>query len=467
LNMGTEASYRFERGVDPDGTVRALARAARLMVEIAGAEAVPGGLDIRRDRITPPPITLRVKRTGDLLGMVLSAAEIKALLEGIEIGVECRDAETLLVTPPGFRVDLEREIDLIEEVTRLRGYNEIPATLPKVPMSFPEQDESRALFRQAAAFMVGRGFAEAINYSFVAAQHFDRLGLAMADPARSAVRLLNPLSEEQAVMRTTLLPGLLENLQRNVNYQNNEIRLFEIGKVFAPRAGQDLPREQVRLTALMSGRRYPGSPLLYFGTDVVDIFDSKGLAEQLLKELRRPATVLDRPATAAQCPAYAEADCFAVLRSTARPDGAAPVELGCFGKISRSVLKAFGIKQEAFFLDLDLAAIAALPPLPKTFVPLPRFPAVKWDIAVVVPERSPAGEMLAALINSGETLLETAEIFDVYRGQGITAGYKSVAISVTYRSEQHTLEDEEVGGVHQKLIAILTSRFEAQLREAV
>ncbi len=463
LNMGTEASYRFERGVDPGGTVMALERATRLIVEIAGAEVTPDGIDRCRGKMARPSITLRVSRARDLLGMALSAAEITGFLEGIAIKVEEKDADTLLVTPPTFRVDLDREIDLIEEITRLKGYNEITATLPKVHMSFPEQDESRGLVKQTAVFMAAHGFFEAINYSFVAEQHFDGLMLAADDPARTAVHLLNPLSEEQQIMRTTLLPGLLENVRRNINHQNNDIRLFEIGKVFRPRSGEALPHEQVRLSALLSGRRYPDSPLLHFGAESVDIFDVKGVVEPLLQELRIPDVTSDFGITAKeQSPPYAEASCFVILKTAA-----AARKLGSFGKVGCDVLRFFGIKQDVYFLDLNLEVIAGISPAAKSFASLPRFPSVKWDIAVLVPEHVAAGDMLKAVLAGNEPLVEWAEIFDVYRGKSVKSGYKSVAIAVTYRSDKQTLEDEAVNRVHQKLIKMLGRRFEAQLREAV
>ncbi|HSH12626.1 MAG TPA: phenylalanine--tRNA ligase subunit beta, partial [Desulfurivibrionaceae bacterium] len=285
LNMATDSSYRFERGVDPEGTVRALERATRLIVELAGGAAVAGGVDCREGLLARSPIQLRVQRCADLLGIAIDGDTIVSLLAAIEIPARQLDGQTLEITVPGFRVDLEREIDLIEEVARLVGYNDLPTTLPVVPLSFADSDPARQLRARVAEIMTALGFSEAINYSFVSEKHFDLLGLAEDDPLRTTVRLRNPLNDEQSVMRTLLLPGVLENVRRNLNHQVADLRLFETGKVFIPGAAE-LPREEIWLTATMAGRRYPGSPVFHFGQGTGDFFDIKAVAQQLLGELR-------------------------------------------------------------------------------------------------------------------------------------------------------------------------------------
>ena len=457
LNLSTESSYRFERGVDPQGIPKALERAVQLIVEIAGAEAVENGVDYHDGVKEPVPITLRVQKVCDLLGMDMSGAEIANTLASIEIESEQIDPQTLTVRPPSFRVDLEREIDLIEELSRLKGYNEIPTNLPLVPMSFPEQDSERDLRKQVAAMMTSLGFYEAVNYSFVSAKHFDMLKLKKEDPARTTVSLLNPLSEDQSVMRTALLPGLLENVRWNVNHQSGDIRLFEIGKVFFPQEGRELPDEQLLLTAVLSGRRYPDAPRLYEGDTPVDIVDLKGVVEQLLTSLRRlPQVRID---AGPEPVPFAEAENFAQLLADGEP-------LGTIGKITGDVLKQFSIKQDVFFLDVNLDRLSKLQPAAKSFVPLPKFPAVQWDIAVLVPEHVAGGDILAAIEECQEELLEKAEIFDIYRGKNIEKGFKSVAVSVTYRSDNQTLNDELVEKVHKRITDTILTRFEGRLREA-
>ena len=395
------------------------------------------------------------------MGIQLDSREITRLLESIELQVTLADDDTLLVTPPSFRVDLEREVDLIEEVARLQGYNEIPTSMPVVPMSFPEQQPGLELRKKLAAMLVSQGFYEAINYSFVDENHFDRLKLADNDPIRNAVALLNPLSEDQKIMRTMILPSLLQNISRNTSRQNNDIRLFEIGKVFHPVADEELPNENMRVAGVLSGRRHPGSSLLYFENTAVDVYDCKGIVEGILQEVRlsTAATTVFRNEVNT-VPPYIQPDSYIVFR-------AGDKTLGTLGKVDTGVLKGFGIKQDVFFFDLDFDMLAESQPEPKSFRQLPKFPSVDRDIALVVPEAVAAGELLSAIDNADEALVESVEIFDIYRGDSVGAGNKSVAITLTYRSAGQTLDDNTVNKVHQRLIKMLENDFQGKLREAV
>lgn len=455
LNLATDSSYRFERGVDPQGTVRALERAVQLVVELAGGVAVPGGVDHKEGLKESGPITLRVRRCAELLGLDLDVDRIGGFLGSIEIPSRKISADTLEVTPPGFRVDLEREVDLIEEVARLVGYNEIPTTLPVVPLSFADQDPAREMQKRVATLMTAQGFNEAINYSFVSENHFDMLGLAVNHPARRTVRLLNPLAEDQNVMRTTLLPGVLENVRRNINHQRPDIRLFETGKVFHP-TGSEQPVEEQWLVAVVSGRRYPGAPVVHFGGAAADYYDIKACAENLFAELRRFDIKL---VAGSGLPEYASPGFYLAAMAGDR-------SIGGVGQLAAGTLKAFGIKNQVFFLELNLSSLEKVTAQAKAFTPLSRFPSVNWDLAMLVPEDVAAGEMLAAVVNCGEDIVESAELVDVFRGENIGDGHKSVAIAITYRDSDKTLEDETVQKVHQKIIELISSRFGGKLREA-
>jgi len=458
LKLNTEASYRFERGTDPQAVPLAMERAVRLMVELAGGEPVAGGIDCRQGVSAPAPITLRGSRTRALLGLTLDLAGIAAALAGIEIEAEKLDDDTLRVTPPSFRVDLEREVDLIEEVARIVGYNQLPISLPRVPMNFPGQDSLRALRGKMAGALVSMGFSEAINYSFVSPLNSGLLGLAADDFRQQAVDLLNPLAEDQSVLRTSLLPGLIENLRRNLNHQSHDLRLFEVGKVFHPAvAGQ--PEEPWRLAAVLSGLRNPGSPMLHAGEVQTDIFDVKGVVEELIDLLRLQGRVSCQAASAVAELPFAEPDTVLSIIGNGKI-------VGWCGAFTREALKAFSVKQPAFFIDLDLAVLGEFSAADKSFSALPRFPFVKWDMAIIVAEEIAAGLMPAAITDCGEPLVERAEVFDIYRGKNIEPGQKSVAISVTYRDVGRTLDDETVGRIHQKIIEMLISRFNGQLREA-
>lgn len=456
LNLGTDSSYRFERGVDPELAPRALERAVRLMVELAGAEEISGGIDYVGGVKQPETLNLRLSKTNDLLGYTFTAEELEVMLSSIELTVKKIDDDTLAVTPPSFRIDLEREVDLIEEVARLKGYNEFPQTMPVVPMSTAQHDPMRVLRKDISRIMTASGFNEAINYSFISPKHFDMLGLADNDPLRRTVSLLNPLAEDQSVMRTTLLPGLLENVRHNINRQCPDIRLFEIGKGFHPVQGRDLPEEKQCVTAVVSGKRNPGTAVLHFGEEKGDILDIKGVISRFITELGLEN--IDFDLVPQDVKFYTEKGSVFRLMS---PSGT----VGECGKIHSRALKEFGIKQDVYYLDCELDLLLKQKLARKNFTPLPKYPSVKWDIAVLVPDTVGAGDIVDAVNNAGEPLIERAELFDVYRGKPIKEGLKSVAVTVTYRSSDQTLDDETVGQVHKKITNMILTGFQGQLRE--
>ncbi len=460
LNLPSEASYRFERGVDPDGIAYAMERAVQLMCALAEARVVDGGVDEYPGKKDLLQIDCRVQRVNELLGIDLSADKMVAYLRGIEIGLEDRGDNVLQVTVPSFRIDIEREADLVEEVARLYGYNEIPVSQPTIAMDYPRRDPLRQLRQDAGATLTSLGFYEAINYSFTAEKHCDMLGLAADDKRRQFVRLLNPLTEDQAVMRTMLLPGILENIRRNINFQQTDIRLFEIGKVFAFTTEGEQPDERYMLCAVLSGGRYPEASPLYYSEQKADIFDIKGAAETLFKSLRLVGKSGDISflADPEHVQPYAEP-----LFNIRIMDG--EEQLGTISKLPRKAARAFAVKQDVFFLELDLEALLDLARSDKAFSPLPRYPSVKRDIALLVPENVPAGALLDDILAHKMENVVYADIFDVYSGKSIEAGRKSVALTVTYQSTDKTLDDETVDDFHDKIVQSLMSRFDGRYRE--
>ncbi len=455
LKLSTDASYRFERGVDPQLAPVAMERLVQILTDIAGATVEEGGVDLAGGVPSPVEYTLRVSQTNRLLGTDFSAARISGYLSSIEMAVRQIDGDTLGVTPPSFRIDIEREADLIEEVTRLFGYNEIGTSLPVVPMSFANRDVGRALKKEVAAVLMANSCYEAINYSFVSPEHADFLGFGAEDERRQAVKILNPLTEDQSVMRRSLLPALLENVRRNINHQNGDARLFEVGKVFVPTDGGGQPHEETRLGVVLSGRRHGQAPALYFDQDATDFSDVKGVALSLLKELR-----LGQVEFAPDDQGNPYVDSSQALLLVA--DGVTIGQLGCFAK---QCLKNFAIKQDVYFIDIHFDALTALDPAPKKFTPLPKYPSVQRDIAILVPESVATGEMVSAMWDQRQKLVECVELFDVYRGKNIAEGFKSVAISVTYRSHDKTLQEKAVAKVHQRIVDMVLSRFDGILRE--
>ena len=455
LKLSTDASYRFERGVDPQLAPVAMARLVSLLEEIASGTVDDDGVDALVAPIVPLDLALRVSRTNSLLGTTFSADQITDFMTAIGMEVSLADDDTLTVTVPTFRVDIVREVDLIEEVARIFGYNEISTSLPVVPMSFAEQDSGRALRKEATALLTSLGCYQAINYSFVSPEHADQLGLPADDEGRNTVSLLNPLTEEQSVMRRSLLPGLLENVRRNINFQSSSVRLFEIGKVFEPVADNVQPNEENHLCVVLSGLRYGTAPELHFEQSAVDLFDIKGVGQSLLSGLRLSQIVFSDNSSVAPYVDGAETLALAVGDET----------IGCIAKVGKECLQKFSIKQDVYFLDINFDRITALQQASKKFVPLPKFPAVQRDIAILVPESCPASDLVEAIATKKEKLLEHVSLFDVYQGKNIKEGFKSVAISVTYRAQDKTLADKAVTKVHQRMIDLLLKKFDGHLRE--
>lgn len=458
LNLPSEASYRFERGVDPDITLHALERAVTLMEEIAGATVMAGGMDEYPGRKPELFLELRIERVNSLLGTSLGKKEIIHYLESIEFIVADADEKSIRLKIPSFRADIEREVDLIEEIARLVGYDEIPTTMPAIAMDYPLRDGLRDLRRKVSTICTGGGFFEAINYSFSDEKHLALMLLGEDDHRRQVTRLLNPLTEEQSVMRSMLLPGLLENIVRNINHQQPDIRLFEVGKTFIQLEREGQAQERYHFCAVCTGERYPGAAPLHFSGEKTDLLDIKGLAEMIFADLYPGisegqvefiAADLDTP--------YSEKSGSLVLIHSQG-------KIGCLGAVNEDVLRNYSIKQPVYFLELDLNALLALPVGAVRFNPLPRYPMAKRDIGLLVPEDVPAGDILKSIRNHKTKLVESAHLFDVYSGKPIEDGFKNVAISVTYRSAEKTLDDQSVDRVHDKIVATLMKDFGGRYR---
>ena len=463
LNLSTDASYRFERGVDPGGTINAMNRAVELLCELAGGKCGEGeGVDCFPGTDQRNPVRMSVLRCNELNGTELDMAEIVSMLESIQLPCREIDADTIEVTPPSFRIDIEREADLVEEVARLYGYDNIPIALPSVNLSYPEQDPVRQLRLATADLFTRIGFSEAINYSFSSPDHLDMLNLAGNDPRRQQVKLVNPLSEEQSVMRTMLLPGLLENVKRNISFQKTSIKLFETGKVFTPTGDDVLPVENIRLAVVLSGNLHGDKDPLHFKPQMCDLFDVKGAIEYLLECLRIDAFSTEKKVRfeiPKEKEMFVDQDQCLILTYEKKT-------VGYLGKVAGNVLKSFGVKQDVFFFDLDFDLLSIIATEPKSFSSLPIYPAVKRDIALVVAESVSAGELLASVRESREKLIEHCEIFDIFRGDKIPEGFKSVALSITYRSPSKTLTEKNVEKANSKIVTMLTDKFGGQFREA-
>ena len=445
LGLSTEASYRFERGVDPEGVIHALERAAQLMAEVGGGRMAGPRLDEYPAPLQHPRLGLRVSRANQVLGTDFSTETVAALLKRLHLPAVCLDRENLAVQVPSFRNDLLREVDLIEEIARLAGFEEIPVTLPRGQVDTRRPGPEARLRNQTRQLLLGLGFFEVINYAFQS-EHLG--GLAAASVAAPLV-LANPLSEEQAVMRTSLIPGLLDSLRRNTLKQVQDLRLFEAAKVFLRQPGANLPREEDWLAGLMYGAREEVSWAVT-SREAVNFFDLKGVVESLLEGLQIPE-VNFRPEA---LPPY-------LIRGARVYAG--PRELGCLGEVAPEIGERLDLEGAIFVFNLDLEALAqaATPPL---FSPLPRYPALYRDLALVLPEAVAAAQVSEALYRHGRPWLEEARLFDVYTGDQVPPGKRSLAFRLTYRDQERTLTDDLVNPHHQALVQALTRELKGELR---
>ncbi len=456
LGLNTEASHRFERGVDPEGTVRALNRAARLMAELGGGTLVEGLIDEYPQPQKSVRISMSVQRTRRLLGIGLDAGNMKNLLESIEFEVDevvpDDDDHRLEVTAPTFRVDISRPEDLMEEVARLAGYDNIPISYPAMPAEARPVARQIEVRRRLRQLMTGFGFSEVITYSFVHRQTPQRLGLAATDPRCRQVEILNPLTEDQAVMRTSLIPGLLETMRYNLTRQIKTLKIFEVGKIFIPAADQLLPREPEILAALWTGMAREAS---WHGPAVAcDYFDIKGVVEGLLAGLKIDGLRFTRIAADA-CDYTRAGYCAWIMAGDTR--------LGRVGEIHPRLCDRFELKQSAYIFELELDHLIPLIPTAVSFKPLPIFPAIYRDITIIVDQAVEAQLILETVENMGEALVESVHLFAVFEGDPIAAGKKSVSFRLTYRSHEKTLVDEDVNQLHKSITARLLQAFDAGL----
>ena len=452
LGLSTESSHRFERGVDPVGVGRALDRAAQLMVELAGGRLAEGVVDVYPRRFDERVIELSLKRTNRLLGTRLSQDEVGLHLKSIEMDVEALDEDRLKVVPPSFRVDIARPEDLMEEVARLRGYDQIPTTNPISHTVARQPDKKLKVRDRLRDLLAGSGFSETVTYSFIDRDACDKLLLDGQDQRRQMVPILNPLTEDQEVMRTSLLPGLLATMYKNSTQRSENLRIFEIGKIFLKTGPDQLPEEVEMISCLWTGARY--AETWHFDATKVDFYDMKGVAEAVFTGLNMTG-VRFAPLTGQDVPYL-------------RPGHGAQItvgdeRLGTIGELSTKVLENFGLKQAAYCFDLNFDRLVDHVSEEKHAKALSRFPATTRDMAMIVDDHLEAQSILDFIVGLDQELIEGVQIFDVYKGSPIPEGKKSMALRFTYRSFERTVTDSEVNSIHETMTRKALKQFNAQL----
>ena len=470
LALRTEASGRFEKGLSPELALEGQALAAKLMVELCGARPVGGTIDVGGPGPEAAVIRLREARVEALLGLPIPRDAQSTILEALGFGVAAAEDGLDVTVPHWRRNDVTREADLVEEVGRIWGYEKLPITLPSRRGVSGRLEPEQRLRRRAEDALLGAGVSEILGWSFAAPGLVRKLGIPDDDPRSRVVRLANPMSEDQSVLRTLLLGPLLDNVERNRARGNEDVRLWQYGAVYlahdpsaptngaAPTGGRNrdhvpgldrLPTERQHLGALLTGRLRPPSwrdpePAR------ADFFAAKGVLEALMSALRVPWEVQPsrepflHPGRSAQVLAGGE-------------------PAGWLGELHPAIAARWDLEQAAGF-ELDFGVLAEHAVLRPDYEDLTSFPAVREDVAVVVPDGVSAAQLVAVVREAGGALLRRAEVFDVYRGAQVGEGASSLALRLEFRAADRTLTDEDVAERRAKIVAALSEQLGARLR---
>ncbi len=452
LGLHTEASHRFERGADINILIKALDRAASLIGEIAGGKAANGVLDVYPKKLEQVAVMFRKERADKILGITLQEEEIIRLFNNLEFECEVQEPGILKVTVPTFRVDLEREIDLIEELARLVGYEKIPASMPMIRIFSDRPAAHQRLERKVKELLAAQGLSEVINYSFISPASYDKILLGENDYRRSSVNILNPLTEEQAVMRTTMLPGLLETVEWNSNFRNVNLQVFEMRRVYLPIKDKDLPDEPLFVSAYITGKRHAES--WNQQKEEVDFYDLKGIVENIFDALGISGVTYSTNTP----------------ESFYHPGKACTIYtregniLGSMGEIHPTVQENYCLERPGYYFELDFEKLVAVSSEELSVVTPSRFPDTFRDIAMLVKDETEATTVLETIGATKIPELEGVELFDLYKGSGIPAGEKSLAVRVRYRSYEKTLTDDEINAAHKRVVDNLVKKLGVQIR---
>lgn len=446
LGLYSEAQQRFEKGVDVNGCVQAIRRAAKL-IELLGAGRSEGDVvDEYAAPCYPIQIRLRPERARKLIGLEISQLEMAAIFQRQGFSVE--EGTQLHVTVPTSRPDLQVEVDLIEEVARINGYHKIATTLPSGVITQGRRTERQQALKKAKETMVSCGLTEVINYSFVSPTQFKKLRL-----EQKPVVVANPLSEEQSVMRTELLGGLLSTIAYNGNRNQVNVQIFELGAVYWPyelplnRLPEERTKLGLALTGMLSTEHWQQKP------QRADFFSLKGMIETLLIRLNIYGVIF-RESEDPFCQPGQRAAIYL-----------GDEQIGWLGRVHPEVLDAYALEHPVYAAEIDMESLLGQVKLVSEYMALPRYPALLRDLAVVVPDEVAATEVTAVIYEAGGALVHDVSLFDLYRGPQIPSGSRSLAYAISYRDPSRTLSDDDVTELHQTIEQTLQNRLGTRLRD--
>ncbi|HEY1663956.1 MAG TPA: phenylalanine--tRNA ligase subunit beta [Verrucomicrobiae bacterium] len=444
LGLRSESSYRFERGADVGICDWASRRAAQLVLETAGGELAEGAVDAYPKPAEPKQVTLHFSKTKELLGVSISHSDQASFLTKLGLAVTEHSPGICTFQIPTWRVDLKRQVDLIEEVERLYGLEKVPATPPRNAIGKNDFDSVYDQIVEARTILTGLGLNEAQGQTLVSDTE--------CRTPNELVPLANPLSSDMNVLRPSLLPGLIHSLRHNVSRKNYDVALFEIGRVFSGQNGAIIEGRRVAM-ALTGQRALP----FWSGNDrdtKLDIFDLKGLLEEFLQQFGIRGVT------------FANAGNSQLFLESAAITLGGKLPLGEFGQLMPPLAKKYDLRDAVFLAELDLDQLLARRNPAKSFKALPQFPAIRRDVAMLVPEATTHASVLQAVKQAKATNLESVELFDVFRGKNVGEGQKSLAYAFIYRSPEKTLTDAEVNTAHAKILDAFKTGLQATVREA-
>lgn len=455
LGLRSEASGRFERGVDAANVIRALDRAAKLLEDMGACEVCPGIVDNYPNVVLPKQVVFTAEQINDRLGTDIPQKIMIDILKRLEFELDSNsDGQAITVNVPTWRGDVTRPADISEEIARIYGYDNIPSTTPHGNMVRGGQSDLQSIAEKIKNILSGIGFSEIISFSFTHPATLDKLNIPQDDSLRKAVTILNPITDDFPLLRTTLLGGILETIARNLSRKNEDLRIYELGAVYLPEKlpldADSLPQEPLVLCGALVGSRE--EPSWNHSKGSVDFYDAKGAVEVILAAMG----IDDYLVTPAEKPSLHPGKTALV---TKQGD-----VLATIGEIHPQVLDSFDITRKVYIFEINVAVLVKHARLIGTYRPLPKFPGINRDIAVILPVDIPADNVYRTILGNASQLLSEVKLFDVYTGEQVPQGMRSLAFSLQFRSVEKTLTDEEVEVPYKKIIAALEATFDAKIR---
>lgn len=439
LNLRTEASGKFEKDLDPNAVEVAMDRACRLIQELGAGEVAQGTVDVYPEKLNTHTLEVDSKWINKFLGLDISKEEMKLHLDRLDLKTDIKE-DMLVVTVPTFRCDMNIKEDLAEEVARIYGYNKVPSTMPESVTIKGGKSDKQLFETKIIDTLIASGLNQSIAYSFVSPKVFDKILIPQDSYLRKVVKIMNPLGEDYSIMRTTSIPSMMESLGRNYSRNNSLVRLFEMGKVYIPSEDEkELPEERNIVTIGMYGE--------------ADYLDLKGVVENILDSLGIKKAKFTRES---ENPTFHPGKTAALYIKNEL--------VGIIGEIHPDVADIYEVEERCYVAELNLDVLFKYADVERKYKPLPKFPAVTRDIAILVEDTILVQEIEDTIKKQGGTILESVNLFDVYKGEQIPEGKKSIAYALIYRGENKTLTDKEVNKVHDKITRALEFKLGAELR---